>query len=140
MLEGLKASVFLLIPSLQTRSPVSRLWLQPLVANQEVSSLRMRGHQLEARPGLEAPLVSSPLRLCLSCVIIPSQLGCWARDSLATGPQSSPGLGAANITSCELTIRVSGAGAISLVRPQGMTTRSVVTGAIRGEPGDPGAA
>lgn len=84
MLEGLKASVFLLIPSLQTRSPVSRLWLQPLVANQEVSSLRMRGHQLEARPGLEAPLVSSPLRLCLSCVIIPSQLGCWARDSLAT--------------------------------------------------------
>ena len=75
MLEGLKAWLFLPLASLAALlSPDSA---QPLVANQEVSSVRMRRHQLEARPGqLPWSPLSSAGRLCLSCVIIPSQL--WA--------------------------------------------------------------
>ena len=91
-------SVFTLLawsgPSLGLAALLGPDSAQPLVANQEVARVRMRGHQLEARLRSPAPPVSwsrcvrSP-RLCLSCVIIPSQLPPVATGPGAPWPQSS---------------------------------------------------
>ena len=62
----------MLIPVSRSGSSQTRRSLWSLVANQEVTPLRMRGHQLEASaaPGWQG----WPPSPGLSCVIIPSQL------------------------------------------------------------------